>query len=663
MYEHEIITPKLLTFFLDFPHPTFGPELTTFPRIPILARNEETMGETIVLTPEMICVMAILAFTIYLFVSELVPVDVAAISIMVILGLTGLFAPMLGLSPLVNPDELFSGFASNAVISIMAVMILGAGLDKTGVIARIASLILRVGGHTEAAIIPIVCGTVGIISSFFQNVGSAALFLPVISRISRRTGIPLSRLLMPMGFCAILGGTVTMVGSSPLILLNDLILNSNKVLPEGIAPMQAFSLFEVTPIGLVLVGVGIAYFVLAGRLVLPATISMAGKGSTYEYFHDLYGVEGSVFEALVPEESPLVGKNVHFCEEGCDNRIYVVGIKTGDRMGVDPTGDVIFHAGTVVALMGNEGEVEKCAGKFKLVPRRRLKVFADALAPTNVGLSEIVIPPRSDFIGRRLTDIRIRRSFGLKIVAIHRGNQNYTYKRGFVLQQGDTLVVHSRWQNLAKVQEFKNRMWVITDYPHQDARPHKVVHAFFFFLVSLCLVLFTDLRLSISLLTGAVGMIVTGVLTVEQAYRAISWKTVFLLASLIPLGLAVETTGTAAWIAQNVLKVMDGVPGWFLQAAVAALATFFTLVMSNVGATVLLVPIAINIAIGAGENPAVFALTVGIATSNSFIIPTHQVNALIMGPAGYRVKDFMRAGGVMTILFLVVSMFMLRLVF
>jgi len=179
-------------------------------------------------------------------------------------------------------------------------------------------------------------------------------------------------------------------------------------------------------------------------------------------------------------------------------------------------------------------------------------------------------------------------------------------------------------------------------------------------------VLFTDVRLSVALLTGAVGMILSGVLTIDEAYGAVSWKTVFLLASLIPLGQAVETSGTASWIAVQTLQILGGdVNHILLQAVIAILATFFTLVMSNVGATVLLVPVplAVNIAVQAGANPAVFALTVAIATSNSFLIPTHQVNALIMGPAGYRVADFMRAGGIMTVLFLIVALTMLNIVF
>jgi len=217
---------------------------------------------------------------------------------------------------------------------------------------------------------------------------------------------------------------------------------------------------------------------------------------------------------------------------------------------------------------------------------------------------------------------------------------------------------------LERIEKDRDFVVVTTEYPRtEEERPQKVLHAGFFFAVALGMVLFSDLRLSVALLTGAMGMILSGVIKIEEAYRAVSWKTVFLLASLIPLGLAVETSGTAKWIAEQTLSVVGDMPTWVIQAAVALLATFFTLVMSNVGATVLLVPLAVNIAIGAGANPAVFALTVAIATSNSFLIPTHQVNALIMGPAGYRVPDFMRAGGIMTVLFLVVMMIMMNLVF
>ncbi len=265
----------------------------------------------IVPSVEIAWVTGILVLTIYLFAFEIVEVDVAAVTIMVLLGLSALFAPWMGLEQgLVDNQRLFDGFSSNAVMSIIAVMIIGSGLDKTGLMSKVASFILKIGGSTEKRIIPIISGTVGIISSFMQNVGAAALFLPVVSRISARSGIPMSRLLMPMGFTAILGGTVTMVGSSPLILLNDLILTSNQALPAD-QQMQGFGLFDVTPIGLALVATGILYFVIAGKWVLPANKtedSVTKPTDPMEYFREVYNLDYALYEIVVPDGSKLIGQ-------------------------------------------------------------------------------------------------------------------------------------------------------------------------------------------------------------------------------------------------------------------------------------------------------------------------------------------------------------------
>jgi di/tricarboxylate transporter len=619
---------------------------------------------------EIAWVTAVLLLTIYLFAFEIVGVDVAAITIMVLLGLSSLVAPLMGLEQgLVDNTHLFDGFASNAVISIIAVMIIGAGLDKTGIMSTVAAFILRVGGTTETRIIPIISSTVGIISSFMQNVGAAALFLPVVSRISARTGLPMSRLLMPMGFCAILGGTVTMVGSSPLILLNDLILTSNKALAVE-QQMETFSLFSVTPIGLALVTTGILYFVIAGRFVLPVNKGERSEAQdSMSYFADTYGLMAfDLFEVRVQAGSPLIGKNVDELEAEYGVRIVAVDKGDGQRIGAEGVDRSLgVEAGTVLGLLSDDENMHKFEEEAGVQASPDLEVFVDVLSAAKSGIAELVIPPGSNLIGKTARDLWLRKRYGLSLLAIHRGGEVINYKtrgvRSTPFQAGDNLVVHTTWADLTRLQRDRNFVVVTTEYPHEELRPQKVPYALVFFVITLAMVLFTDLRLSVALLTGAMGMILSGVLSIDEAYKAVSWKTVFLLASLIPLGLAVETSGTAAWIADQTLSVVGHMPIWVIQAAIAVLATFFTLVMSNVGATVLLVPLAVNIALGAGANPAVFALTVAIATSNSFLIPTHQVNALIMGPGGYRVPDFMKAGGVMTILFLLVSLAMLNVVF
>ncbi len=611
------------------------------------------MSESIPFTQDMLAVLLILGLTIYLFVSEVVRVDVAAILIMVLIGATGV----------VPAAHVFDGFASNAVISIIAVMIMGAGLDRTGVMGQLAGYILRVGGSTEQRIIPIISGTVGIISSFMQNIGAAALFLPVVSRISTRTSIPLSRLLMPMGFCAILGGTMTMVGSSPLILLNDLLLNANEALPAGVAPMKTFHLFAVTPIGIVMVAAGIAYFVVLGTRLLPQLHDgMADSSAISQYFEELYGLKGDIFEAFVPVSSSLVGKTIGDAE-ALPDAPFVLGMRVGRDIALEPPIDEMIPAGATFALMGSQEQVRRFARATGVEVARDMEEFVEVLNPSRAGVSEVVIPPASSVAGRTIRQAGMRKRYGAHVLAIYRQEEVIRHDLSDTeLQVGDTLVLHSFWDDLHRLTQDRSFV-VVTDYPYEVTRPHRVYHALVFFLLAIGLTLFTDLRLSLALLTGAVGMILSGVITIDEAYRSVGWQSVFLLAGLLPLGLAVETTGTAAWIAQETLRLLGDVPLWVLQSALAVLATGFTLLMSNVGATVLLVPLAINIALGAGANPAVFALTVALAASNSFLIPTHQVNALIMGPGGYSVADFMRAGGIMTVLFLVILIPMVNLIF
>ena len=628
---------------------------------------------TIVPTVQMSWVMGLLILTIYLFAFEVLEVDVTAISIMVLLGLSTLFAPIMGLEEgLVSTDNLFDGFSSNAVMSIIAVMIIGAGLDKTGIMSKVASFILDVGGTSEKRIIPIVSSTVGFISSFMQNVGAAALFIPVVSRISARSGLPMSRLLMPMGFCAILGGTVTMVGSSPLILLNDLILTTNQGLPET-QQMETWGLFSVTPIGVALVFTGIFYFVLAGRFVLPKVTEKADANTatnTMDYFQNIYGIDYAMFELVVPADSHLVGHVLNDIEQ--EGKIRIIAAIKGNTKDVTigangVARDYTIEANTVLGILGSEDYIKEFAKDYKIEVKNDLEFFQDTLSSARSGVAEVVIPPGSQLIDKSARDVWLRKTYGLAMVALHREGETLSAGEGIrdlPFQAGDTLVVHTLWSNLDHITKDKNFVVVTTEYPHEENRPQKIVPALFFFTIALSMVLFTDLKLSVALLTGAVGMVLSGVLKIDEAYEAVSWKTVFLLASLIPLGLAVQSSGTAGWIAEQTLKVVGDMPVWVIQLSIAVLATFFTLVMSNVGATVLLVPLAVNIALGVeGANPAVFALTVAIATSNSFLIPTHQVNALIMGPGGYRVPDFMRAGGVMTILFLIVMTVMMSIVF
>ena len=481
----------------------------------------------------------------------------------------------------------------------------------------------------------------------------------------------MSRLLMPMGFCAILGGTITLVGSSPLILLNDLITSTEISLPSD-QQIQSFKLFDVTPIGLCLLIVGITYFVVFGRIFLPSTNfdGDASSQSAKEYFQSVYGLDGQIYEIEVSANSALVGQTSYLGE---DSPIEVIAIhQMGDTI-LEPTRDTIIESGAVIAVIAKKKPLDEFVKNYDLNLTPELKIFAESLSPNTSGIAELVIPPGSELIGQTARGMWIRKTYGLSLIAIYRGDHCFSRQSAehsqsddvgdVPFQAGDIIVCHTRWESLTRLKTNRNFVIITADYPQEELRPKKLGFALTFLAIALVLVLFSEFRLSLCLLVGAVGMILTGVLNIDEAYRAISWNTVFLLASLIPLGVAVQSTGTAAWIAQNLFTLLDGMPIWVWQVALALLATGFTLVMSNVGATVLLVPLAINIAIVTGGDPSVFALIVALSTSNSFLIPTHQVNALIMGPGGYTVKDFIRAGGVMSILFLITLIIAINIFF
>jgi di/tricarboxylate transporter len=612
------------------------------------------------LTTEMAIVMAIVLFAVFIFATELLRVDVAAMLIMTLLGLL-IFVP--GLKQLLTPDVVFSGFSSNAVISIIGVMILGGGLDKTGAMHRVAWMILRYGGKTEKQIMSLISGTVAVVSSFMQNVGAAALFLPVVSRISSTTGLPMSRLVMPMGFCAILGGTMTMVASSPLIMLNDLIENANESLAPQLA-MEHFNLFSVTPIGIALVGSGLVFFLVFGKYVLPSgeTKTVTRRTSTVRYMRNLHGVHAAVREVEVPEGSILDGMDIVTAQMKYDVRI--VASRYAGKVLVSPPVEAPIYASATLAIIAQPDNLKEFVAAAGLVLRPKLVEFRHLLARSIAGIAEVLVPPDSSLIGHNAKGLHFRMTYGLSLLSIVRRGKAITNKVAAVeIEPGDMLMCHTRWEYLTRLEKDRDFVIVTTDYPREPQEPYKLALALGFFSLAIGMIIFTNILLPIALMTGAVGMIVFGVLTMDEAYKSVSWKTVFLLAGLLPLGIAVQSSGTADYVVQHLLARIGNVSPIFLQAMIALLAAGFSLVISNVGATVLLVPFAINLALATGADPSMFALTVAISTSNSFLIPTHQVNVLIMGPGDYRVSDFLRAGSIMTILFLVVSLAMLNLVF
>jgi di/tricarboxylate transporter len=598
------------------------------------------------LTTDMILVMAMIGVAVFLFIVEWVRVDVVAILMMVVL-------PLLHL---VTPKEAFSGLASNAVVSIIAVIIIGAGLDRTGVINRLVGPILKLAGNSQSRIVIFISLTVAIISSFMQNIGAAALFLPAIQRISKNLKIPISKLLMPIGFSAILGGTVTLVGSSPLILLNDLMV------PFKLKP---FGLFDVTPVGLALVGAGIACFVLFGRFILPKGVEEDGaqQDETREQESNHVMEElGHPWELRTPEDF------THYREPVTVNNLrrrYLVNVvalnDSADFKILSPTPDQEIRSRVDLVVYGQEKAVRRMAEQEGMILKDELEVFKGDLAEHASGTVEAVVAPRSNLEGKTLAHVDLAERFKVTPLAVYRQGETYRAELGRLpLRVGDAILLHGSWRHLQILHE-EGGLLFTTPIDADQMRPEKAIFAGFWLAVALTMIMVFKIQLSVCLMTGALGMIITRVLSIDEAYQSVDWRTVFLLGGLIPLGIATEKTGTAAWIAHSVLQAIGTVEPIVLLAVIGLLSTVFTLVISNVGATVLLVPLVVNMALAAGADPRMAAMVVGLATSNSFILPTHQVNALYMGPGRYRSVDFMKAGTFVSIVFLVVMIAILYL--
>jgi len=597
------------------------------------------------MTPDIILTMIILAFVVMLFIFEWVRVDVVGILMMVLLPLVGL----------ISPADAFVGLSSNAVVSIIAVIIIGAGLDKTGVMNRVASPIIRFAGKSESRIIALISGTVGMISSMMQNIGAAALFLPATQRISKRLGYPISRLLMPMGFCAIIGGTITLVGSSPTILLNDLmVLNGEKLEP--------FGLLTQTPIGLALLTSAILYFVFFGRYILPSASGDAEKNITSRIIDEYRGLD-QIYEIHLPDG--FTARTLAELDIRSKFLVTVVAIHHATKKEINllPRSHSILLGGDDIAVVGSAKNVRKLGAESGWELREGLEAFAESLAPTNAGMAEVLVSPRSNLIGKTLSEVNFKEIYDLNPVALFTGGNKIFYSglTHIRLQKGDTLLLQGEWQrfHLLRNQPQPRAVTFATPLEGEILRPEKARLAILWFAIALAQIIFFDTRLSVALMSGALGMIITGVLSIDEAYHSVDWMTVFLLAGLIPLGIAFEKSGTAAFIAQGVLGLIGDPSPIFLLAVIGIMTSCFTLVISNVGATVLLVPLCMNMAVMAGGDPRMAALVVGLSASNAFILPTHQVNALVMRPGGYRTIDYAKAGAIMTVLFLTVELTMI----
>ena len=583
---------------------------------------------------DIIIVFIVLIAAILGFIVEKLRNDFVAMLVLIVLAWSGIL----------SIEEAFSGFSSNAVISIMGVMIIGYGIENTGVIGSVADFIIKKAGTKENRIIAIVTTITGLISSFLQNIGAVALFLPAVKKLSSESKISPQRLIMPLGFAGILGGTLTMVASGPLIVLNDLLKDGG---------YEPFGLFAVTPIGVGILVIGILYFYfLAGKL-LPG--NEESKCELEDELLDIYNLPKELYEVDILAGSTIVGNTIEELSIWETYGIHILGLADSGDITYIPWRKTRFNENQTIVIFGEKEKIDKFFNVFNLEPKNELKVFKKLSDKEVAGFAEIIMPPESSLSGKTIEEIALRKNYKIEpIIYIDpQGNRLEFIERE--MMPGLKAIVFGRWEALSSLKESKEFI-VISEVrkPEEIVRTEKKKYALAILMISVLLIIF-GFPLPLCFFTGAALMVVSKVISIEELYKAIDWKTVFLLAGLIPMGIAFEKSGAAALTAEVIIGVIGSWNVLLIIAVIGLIAAFFSLFMSNVAATVLLVPLIIIMAENFGMDPRGLALLVAVSASNSFIIPTHQVNAYIMGPGNYKTSDFLKVGSGLSALFLIVA--------
>ena len=435
-----------------------------------------------------------------------------------------------------------------------------------------------------------------------------------------------------------------MVASGPLIILNDILRQGGQ---------DPFGLFAVTPVGLTLLIAGILYFLILGPVVLPARKEKGDETSPQQELVDTWNLASRVTTTAVAEGSSLVGKTIEDVGLWATYGVNLLMMREGDDVQYAPWRQTRFAVGQNLVLLGTDDKVARFAVDHGLELDPEPPEWFESFRGTG-GFAELVVVPRAPLAGKSIREFGLRKAYSVEPIVLLTGAErqpaDFSDKP---LSVGDVLVVAGTWEHIRQIAQDPS-FAVLTPIEGEKSDPSKAITAALCFAGAIGLAI-AGFPLSISLMSGAVMMVLLRVLPIDDAYRAVDWRTVFLLAGLIPLGTAMDKSGAAVFVANGLTSLLAGSPTIVLMLAVGLLATLFSLFMSNVAATVLLAPLVMILGKEAGVDGRALALLVAVCASNSFVLPTHQVNALFMSPGGYRNADYIRAGSIMSLIFLALA--------
>lgn len=574
--------------------------------------------------------LIILATALTSFIFEFLPVDTTAIGI----------AILLILCQLVTPEEGISGFSNSATITVMAMFILSAGVTRTGGLQIVRDLLFQLGGNSLKKQIASMGIIVGFMSAFINNTAVVAVFLPIVEGWGKKRKISLSQLLIPLSYTAILGGVITIIGTSTNILASSL----SEKLGYG-----AFNLFLITPIGIPTFMIGLAYLIFIAPRLLPER-----KSTMNNNLDSAYGMKDYVSEIIITPRSSLIGQTLR--QSGVQRKfdIDVLEIIHNDIHFPQPLADKVLSLGDILLVRGSKEDL------LQIRDERGVEILADVqfdrpspedeLTFGEDKVAEILILSNSRLIGSTLKDLRFRQRYNATVIAIRRGEELLRERLGKVrLKFGDLLLVQGPKESFIGLQTTRELL-VLEERDIETLRQDKAYIAIGIVFAVVLAAAFNILPILVSSLVGVMLMILTGCLKPGEIYGAVRWDIIFLLAGLIPLGIAMDKSGTNQLIAEQIVKIGDYFPSYWVLVLFYLATALLTEILSNNASVLLMLPVAFEVAQNLSLNPLAFMLAVMFAASNSYMTPIgYQTNTMVYGPGGYRFLDFTRVGFPLTL--------------
>jgi di/tricarboxylate transporter len=572
--------------------------------------------------PQIVLLLSILVTAIVLFSFEWVSADVIGLAVLVTLILTRLLPT----------EQTFAGFGSDTVMMILGLLILTAALVRTGVVEMVGRGILSRTGENPQRLLVVIVVSAAALGAVMSNTAATAFFLPIVIGISRRARLSPSKLLMPLAFATILSSSITLISTSTNIVVSGLITRYD---------MPPIRMFELAPVGLPIAVVGLIYMLTLGRRMIP-------ERTQVEELTGEFGLRPYLTEIVILPDSSLIGKTLAQSKLGRDLDLTVLRLDRGKQRFVAPQANLTLQENDVLLVEGGREQILKIKNTAGIDIKAEVKFSDPDLQAEDSRLVEAILMPRSPLIGRNLKRLQFREHYGLQVLAINRHGATIRNKISqVVLRMGDVLLLQGHRSNIAAL-EGSRLLNVLGEVEEKALHVRRAPLAIAIFAGALAAGTFNLISFPVAVLLGALLAFLTRCITPEEAYREVEWKVLILIGSMLAVGIAMENTGTAAFLSTQIVRLVGHANPLWLLSAFFILTELLTQPMSNQAAAVVVVPVAIQTALQLGLNPRTFAVMIAVAASTSFLTPLEPACLMVYGPGRYRFMDFFKVGSLLT---------------